>query len=48
MTEDHFTTHEHYNSLIKSKWNYLQKIINSKWNYLQKLIKGPALLSVAH
>jgi hypothetical protein len=32
--------------LIKSKWNYLQKIINSKWNYLQKIIKGPASLSL--
>ncbi len=39
-------THEHYNSLIKSKWNYLQKIINSKWNYLQKIFKGPASLSL--
>ncbi len=33
-------THEHYNSLIKYKLNYLQKIINSKWNYLQMIINS--------
>jgi hypothetical protein len=33
--------------LIKTKWNYLQKIIKTKWNYLQKIIKGPASLSMA-
>ncbi len=32
-----YKTHEHYNLLVKTKWNYLQKII-----------KGPAPLSVAH
>ncbi len=32
-----YKTHEHYNLLIETKWNYLQKII-----------KGPASLSVAH
>jgi hypothetical protein len=43
-----YKTYEHYNLLIKSKFNYLQKIISSKWNDLQKLIKGAASLSVVH
>ncbi len=42
-----FKTHEHDNSKLKIKWNYLQKIIKTKWNYVQKIIKGPASLSVA-
>jgi hypothetical protein len=37
-----YKTHEHYNTLIKTKWNSLQKAIKTKWNYLQKIIKGPA------
>jgi hypothetical protein len=37
ITEDH-KTYEHYNSLIKIKQNYLQKIIKSKWNYLQNIL----------
>ncbi len=27
---------------------YLQQIIKTKWNYLQKIIKGPASLGMAH
>ncbi len=42
-----YKTHEHYNSLIKIKWNDLQQIIKTKWNYVQKIIKGPASLIVA-
>jgi hypothetical protein len=47
-----------YNSVIKMKSNYLQKIINylqkiinylqKMINYLQKTIKEPASLSVVH